>query len=451
MSKTRDNTLNMTIGRPLPLLIAFALPMLIGNVFQQMYNIVDSSVVGRFVGADALAAVGSTGSITFLFIGVSNGIGAGCGIVTSQYFGAQEDSLVRRSITNSAYIMLAAAAVMGFLAYLAAPTVLQWMGTPAEILPIAVTYMRVNCLGVPLVAVYNYASSMLRALGASRTPLYFLIVSCVLNIALDLFFVVSLKMGVLGAAIATIIAQVIAGAGCLLFAIGRNSYFHPRRDEFRADRQLIRRSIQLGLPLAMQWSMISVSSIALQSFVNGFGTAAMAAFTASNRIESLLHQPYGSLSAALSTYAGQNYGAKRNDRVQLGIRDGFVLAAGFSAIMLVLMQLLSRSFISIFVTDPEVIQIGGTALRITSWFYMFLGIIYVTRGALNGVGDALFALINGVVEVACRIFLPMLLVMIPAMGMWGIWWTTCLTWVLASVFCSLRYLAWYRRKVKAQS
>lgn len=353
---------------------------------------------------------------------------------------------MRRSIANSAYIMLASAALMGFLAYAAAPALLQLMGTPAQILPAAITYMRVNCLGVPLVAVYNYASSMLRALGDSKTPLYFLIVSCILNIALDLFFVCVLNMGVFGAALATIIAQVIAGAGCLLFAIRTNAYFRLRQEEFAADAQIIRHAIRLGLPLAMQWSMISISTTALLAFVNGFGTSAMAAFTATNRIESLLHQPYGSLSAALSTYAGQNYGAKRNDRVQLGVRDGFVLVMGFSAFMLVMVQLLSNTFISIFVDDSEVIRLGGTALRITSWFYVFLGVIYVTRGALNGVGDALFALINGIVEMAGRIFLPMLLVLIPAMGMWGIWWTACLTWTLSALFCSLRYLAWYRRK-----
>ena len=449
MSKLRDHTLNMTVGRPLPLLLAFALPMLVGNIFQQMYNIVDSSVVGRFVGADALAAVGSTGSITFLFIGVSNGIGAGCGIVTSQYFGAQDDSLVRRSIANSAYIMLVAAALMGSIAFAAAPALLRFMGTPAEILPTAITYMRVSCVGVPLVAVYNYASSMLRALGDSRTPLYFLIVSCVLNIAMDLFFVCVLGLGVFGAALATIIAQVIAGVGCLFYAVRHNAYFHLRREEYAADVQIIRHAIRLGFPMAMQWSMISLSSTALQAFVNGFGTAAMAAFTATNRIESLLHQPYGSISAALSTFAGQNYGAKRNDRVTLGVRDGFVLVLVFSLTMLILIQLLSGSFISIFVDDPEVIRIGGTALRITSWFYVFLGAIYVTRGTLNGVGDALFALINGVVEMAGRIFLPMLLVLIPAMGMWGIWWTACLTWTLSALFCTLRYLVWYRRKGRA--
>lgn len=441
--------MNMTVGRPLPLLLAFALPMLIGNVFQQMYNIVDSSVVGRFVGADALAAVGSTGSITFLFIGVSNGIGAGCGVVTSQFFGAGEQNRVRRSIANSAYIMLVAAAVMGLLAYLAAPTVLRWMGTPEEVLPMAITYMRVNCLGVPLVAVYNYASSMLRALGDSKTPLYFLVVSCVLNIALDLFFVCVLNMGVLGAAIATIIAQVIAGLGCLWYAIATNPYFHLQKEEYRADRDVIVRSIRLGLPLAMQWSLISVSSIALQSFVNGFGTSAMAAFTATNRIESLMHMPYGSLSTALSTYAGQNYGAKRVDRVKLGIKDGLLLAAGFSAVMLVMIQLLSPFFISIFVTEEEVIRIGSAGLRITSWFYMFLGVIYVTRGSLNGVGDALFALINGVVEMSCRIFLPMLLVAVTTLGVWSIWWTTCLTWVISAVFCAMRYGVWMRRKAVA--
>ncbi|MBP3540760.1 MAG: MATE family efflux transporter [Clostridia bacterium] len=441
----KSNTLNMTEGNPSRLLVMFALPMLIGNLFQQAYNLVDSIIVGKFVGASALAAVGATGSISFLFFSVCNGIGSGSGIVTSQYFGAGDPIRVKRAIANSAYIMFSAALVMGLAAFFAAPTLLKVMGTPADILADSTTYMRMSCLGVPLVAVYNYSSSMLRALGDSRTPLYFLIFSCFLNIIMDILFVYVFGMGVFGAALATIIAQVIAGLGCLSYAMRRNPYFMLSKEDWKIDREVIRKSIKLGLPLAMQWSLIAISSTALQTFTNSFGTAAVAAFTATNRIETLVQQPYGSLSSAMATYAGQNYGAKRMDRVKMGLKHGMAMSAIFSLFMLIVLQLFSSQIITFFVDDPEVIHIGGTALKITSWLYIFLGTIYMTRGILNGVGDALFAFINGIVEMLCRIFLPMLLVLIPTVGLWGIWWTAGLTWFISAAFCLLRYWSWRKK------
>lgn len=443
----KSNVLNMTEGNPTRLLAIFSLPMLIGNIFQQAYSLVDSIVVGKFIGAGALASIGATGSVTFLFFSICNGIGSGAGIVTSQFFGAGDPDKVRRAIANSAYIMFISALVMGIAAYFAAPGLLKLTGTPDDIVADAQVYMRISCIGVPLVAVYNYSSSMLRALGDSRTPLYFLIFSCFLNIIVDVLFVYTFHMGVAGAGLATIIAQLIAGVGCLLYAIKRNPYFMLSRDDWKIDREVIRKSVRMGLPLAMQWSMIAVSSTALQTFVNSFGTTAVAAFTAVNRFEQLLYQPYGSLSAGMSTYAGQNYGAKRMDRVKLGFRHGTVMAMSYTILMVLAGQLLGRQIISIFVNDPEVIAMGGRALRITSWFYFFLAIIYMSRGILNGIGDALFAFINGVVEMICRICLPLLVVLIPGTGVWGIWWTAGTTWFISAAFCFLRYVVW-KKKVK---
>lgn len=208
--KTSKNV-DMTTGNPIRLLMLFALPMLIGNLFQQAYSMADSIIVGKVVGTNAFGAIGATGSITYLFFAVCNGIGSGCGVITSQFFGAGEHAKTKRAIANSGYIMFIAALIMGVIAYIAAPWALGVMETPPEILPDAVTYMRMSCIGVPLVAVYNYSSSMLRALGDSRTPLYFLIFSCFLNIGLDLLMVSVLGMGVFGAALATIIAQMISG------------------------------------------------------------------------------------------------------------------------------------------------------------------------------------------------------------------------------------------------
>ncbi len=440
-----SSTLNMTNGRPGGLLLRFAIPMLIGNIFQQTYSLADSVIVGQFLGANALAAIGATGSVTFLFFSVCNGIASGSGIVTSQYFGAGETSATKRAIANAAYIMFAASLVMGVIAFLAAPAALRMMETPPEVLADAVLYMRMSCIGVPLVAVYNYASSMLRALGDSRTPLYFLIFSCLLNIALDVLCVKVLEQGVFGAALATIIAQVIAGVGCLLYALKTNPYFMLTREDMRPDWQVIGKSVRLGLPLAMQWSMVAVSTTALQAFVNTFGTEAMAAFTTTNRIENLVHQPYGSISAALATYTGQNYGAGDMKRVKEGFRHGMLISAVFTVVIMIVYQLLCEPLMRMFVKETEVIALGAQGLRLTSWFYIFLALINMTRGVLNGIGDALFAFINGVVEVICRIGLPMLLVLIPGLGLWSIWWTAGVTWMISGLSCLLRYMAWRRK------
>ena len=444
-----SRTMNMSQGRPLKLLTLFSVPLLIGNLFQQAYNLADSIIVGRFIGAGALAAVGATGSISFLFFSVCNGISSGGGIVTAQYFGAGDDDRVRRAIVNSAYIMFAASLLMGGIAYAVTPLALRLMGTPGDILGDAVTYMRMTCLSVPLIAVYNYASSMLRALGDSRTPLLFLVVACLLNVGMDLLFVRGMGMGVFGAALATMLAQLLAGVGCLIFALRTNPYFMVDRKRLAVDWPIIRHAVRLGLPLALQWSMIAVSTTALQTVVNRFGTAAVAAFTATNRIDQLTQQPFGSLGMALSTYAGQNYGAKRIDRVREGLRDGMLAMAVFSAAMLVVMQLLGPTIVTAFVSDAEVVAMGGRALRLTSLFYVFLGTIYMTRGTLNGVGDTLFSFINGIIEMLCRILLPMGLVLIPSVGVWAIWWTAGLTWAISAVACVLRYLSWSRKHAGA--
>ena len=445
-----NSTVNMTHGNPTGLLLRFAIPMLIGNIFQQLYTLADSVIVGQFLGANALAAIGSTGSVTYLFFSVCNGISSGSSVVTSQYFGAGDDANTKRAIANAAYIMFTTALVMGIAAYLAAPGLLALMATPIEIRADATLYMRMSCIGVPLVAVYNYASSMLRALGDSKTPLYFLIFSCILNIVLDIFCVYNLGLGIFGAALATIIAQVVSGVGCLLYALRTNPYFKLTKEDMRPDKQVIGKSVKLGLPMALQWSLIAISTTALQAFVNTFGTAVMAAFTTTNRIEGLVHMPYGSISAALATYAGQNYGAGDMKRVKEGLKNGMFLASIFTAVVMVVYLTMAEGIIGLFVKEQEVIDLGAQALRLTSWFYIFLALIYMCRGILNGIGDALFALINGVVEVIVRVSTPFLLVLIPGVGLWSIWWTTGITWMLSALTCLWRYLSW-RKKIGSKS
>lgn len=436
----KNTTVNMTEGNPVRLLIRFSIPMLIGNIFQQLYNLADSVIVGQFLGSDALAAIGTTGSITFFFFALCNGIGSGGGIITAQYFGQGDSSKVKNCIVNTGYIMVAFPLVVGTIAFILAEPFLRLLDTPESILKDSTDYLKITCIGLFFVSIYNYVSSMLRALGDSKTPLYFLIFSCVLNVALDIVCVYSFGWGVVGAGVATIFSQLVSGALCLVFAVKKNPYFKFSRYNFKLNRIIIMRTIKLGVPLSLQYSLIAISCMALQRVVNAFGPITVAAFTATNRIEQLLHQPYQTLSAALSTYGGQNYGAKKNDRIILGYKKSMMMMAIFTACMIPILFLFGRQITAIFVSDAAVIETGATALKISSAFYIFLGIIYVVRGVLNSVGDSFFALLNGIVEVIGRFTVPIFLTMIPSIGMWGIWWSVGIVWFMSGFSAWLRYL-----------
>ena len=431
---------DMTDGVIWKQLINFAFPLLIGNIFQQLYNLVDSVIVGQFVGAQALAAIGATGSITFFFFALCNGIGAGGGIVTSHFFGEGNTDKVKNCIANTAYIMLVIPTTIGAIAFFTAGPILRLLNTPDSIMVDSKVYMQIMCVCMVMISVYNFASSMLRALGDSKTPLYFLIFSCILNGVLDVIFVYNLKLGVWGAGIATLISNMVCGTLCLVFAFKTNPYFKMSRGDWRVNPVILGRCIRLGVPLSLQFSLIAISCMALQRVVNSFGPVAVAAFTATSRVEQLIHQPYGTLGTALSTYTGQNYGAKKHDRIIEGYRKSMIMMAIFTVLMIPLIQIFGSPITRLFVKEPEVIEMGAKALRITSWFYIFLGVIYVVRGVLNGIGDATFALINGITEVVGRFVVPVALCAVAAIGVWGIWWSVGIVWFLSGLTAWLRYL-----------
>ena len=288
-------------------------------------------------------------------------------------------------------------------------------------------------------------------MGDSRTPLYFLVFSCLLNVGLDLLFVGVFRLGVFGAAFATMLSQLLAGFGSLLYAFRRNPYFRLNKQSLAFDRVIAKQAVRLGLPLALQWSLIAISTTALQSVVNTFGSTAMAAYTATNRLEQLVQQPFGSMSMALSTYTSQNMGAGKNKRIREGFRDSLLAMLAVAGLMLAVMQLWGGSLVGMFVKETDVIALGEKALRITSCFYAFLGIIYVARGVLNGVGDAIFSFINGIVEIAGRVGLPLLLLHLTTAGVWSIWITAGVTWMLAGISCVMRYVAWRKKLEKKEN
>jgi len=448
MRKSKNNTLNMTTGNPLKLIIKFAIPMLVGNIFQQLYNLADSIIVGRIIGKDALAAVGATGSVTFLFFALCNGIGNGGGIVTSQFFGQGDDKSVKKCITNTGFIMLIVPIIIGGLGLLLSHPLLVLLKTPEDIMADSLIYLRIMCVGTIFVSLYNFISSILRALGDSRTPLYFLIFSCILNVGLAFFFILVLNTGVWGAAIATVIAQLLSGALCILHSFRHNPYFKLAKEDFEYDKNIVYKTIRLGVPLSLQFSMISISCMALQAVINSFGPVAVAASTAISRIEQVIHQPYQTVGATLSTYTGQNYGARELERVKVGHRLGLIIVAVFSVLMLPIMQFFGSNIVAIFVDDADVIAMGGRAIQISSLFYIFLGVIYSIRGVLGGLGDAFFSLLNGIVEVIGRFTVPFILTAIPAIGLWGIWWSVGIVWFMAGFTAWLRYRSYGLKLLK---
>ncbi len=434
----KNHTTDMTVGNPVKHIIIFALPALIGNIFQQVYNLADSVIVGRFVGADALAAVGATGSITFLFFALCNGIGSGGGIIVSQFYGAHDDEKVKQSIANTGMIMLIVPVVFGLIGYISAESFLRLLSTPESILYDASAYVRYMCIGLLFVSLYNYITAMLRALGDSKSPLYFLILSAIINVFLDILLVYVYSMGIRGAAIATIISQFIAAATCGIYAYKVNPYFKLKKADLVFIPYLAKKIIRLGVPMSLQFALIAISGMAVQRIVNNYGTVVVAAFTATCRIEQLIHQPYTTLSASIATFCGQNYGANKLDRVNEGYKKGVIIMVCITIVMMISMQLFGGAITAMFVSDPEIIALGARGLRTTSLFYLALGMIYVVRGVLTGIGDAFFAMFNGVVEVLGRFTVPILLTQYMGLGAIGIWISTGIVWFLSGSTAWLR-------------
>ena len=412
----------MTQGSELKHILMFTLPLLAGNLFQQFYNIVDSVIVGRYLGHEALAAVGATGSITFLFYTLCNGLSAGAGILIAQSFGAGRHDDVKRFIANSAYALGFVGLGLTIISVAFAHLLLQMLDTPQNILANAADYMRTACAGTIAVAGYNWINSVLRALGDSKTPLYFLNVASILNVRFCL-----------------LIAQGVSAVGSILFAVKKNEYFRLKREHLRLRREQFVRCMKTGTPIALQNALVSVSMISLQKTANSFGDIVVAAYTATMRVEQLIQQPFNSLGTALSTFAGQNVGAAKPDRVVKGYHRSMLISTAFGLLMLGVFAFTSRYIVGFFVTEEQVIDIGAKALLLSACFYVPLGFIHTTRGLLNGAGDVGFAFLNGLAEVVGRIGFAAILVNIPGVGMWAVWTTTCLTWVLTAVMCLIRY------------
>ena len=397
-------TKDMTKGSPLRLIITFSIPMLLGNLFQQFYNMVDSIIVGKYISTNALAAVGSTGCLNFLVIGFVIGICTGFNILVSQAFGSGDLKKMRCYVANGAWLCVGFTVLLTVLTMLFTQPLLVLMHTPAEILDDAYHYIIIIFAGIAAIMLYNYLSCILRALGDSRTPLYFLILASLINVVLDLLFVLHFKLGVAGAGYATVIAQGISGVLCLVYIIKRFPILHFNKEEMKIRPLFMKKLIGIGVPMALQFSITAIGSVILQIAVNSLGAVSVAAVTAANRMQIIFTQPQETLGLTMATYCGQNLGAGKPERIKKGIRLSTVITISYSILLCIMMQLFASTFSLLFVNASETAVIAKSAmfLRINSLFYILLGVLFVFRNALQGMGYSLLPMCAGILELIGR-------------------------------------------------
>ena len=446
-----SRTKSMTEGRPLPLIISFALPLMVGNIFQQMYTVVDTMVVGKTLHVGALAALGASDWLNWLMLGVISGLAQGFGILMAQQFGAREYEALRKTIGCSVILSAISAAVLVLIGQLAITPVLRLLQTPAEILPDSALYLRIMFAGIPVVLAYNLLACVLRSLGDGKTPLYAMIVASVTNVILDLLFVPVFGWGIAGAAIATVIAQAVSGFYCLL-RLKQIPILNMDRSCFRMDGALSGRLLMLGMPMAAQNAIIAVGGMIIQSVVNGFGVVFIAGYTAANKMYGLLEMAAVSFGYAMVTYAGQNLGAGKPDRIRLGVKTASIVAVAVSAAICALMLLLGKSFLSGFISGtPEAaaqaMDIAYEYLTVMSLCLPVLYSLHVVRSAIQGMGNTVLPMVSGISEFVMRTGGVLLL---PAvLGYSGVFWAEVLAWLGADLILVPGYF-WLIRRLDAK-
>jgi putative MATE family efflux protein len=435
----------LTTGRPWRVILAFAVPLLLGNVVQQAYQIADAMVVGRVLGVDALAAVGATGSFLFLLLGFAWGMTSGFAIPTAQAFGAGDARAVRRSVASGAVLTGAVSVLITAAAPLLTEPMLRLLRTPAELLPQATTFAVVSFLGGSTMMFFNYLAAILRAIGDSRTPLVYLVVSCVLNIALVLGAVPGLGLGVGGAALATVLSQGFAVAMCLVHVRRRVPTLHVRREDWRVTRAELGRHLQLGLPMGFQASIIAIGILAVQVRLNELGADAVAAYTTATRVDNFTMAFLGSMGIATSMYAAQNLGARLPDRIRTGVLQSVAITAAGSAVLGAFVGFGGPVLVRLFVGPGEetVVDMAAYFLRVNGSLYVVLGALFVLRGALQGLGYTSVPTITGALELACRVLAAVALGAV--WGYEGVVWGNPLAWVAALAVLVPAYLRAHRR------
>ena len=436
---------DMTHGSPMKLIFGFWFPVLLGNLFQQVYNLVDSVIVGRFVGVNAFAGVSATGSLNFLIIGFLLGMCSGCAIPVAQSFGEGDPHAMRKYFANAIYLCGGIAVAMSVATVLLTPAILRWTGTPEDIFDEAYHYIVYIFGGMAAIMLYNLSSGVLRAVGNTRTPLVFLVLSCAVNVALDLLFVVVFKMGVTGASLATVAAQLLSGVLCTWVIFKKYDVLRIRGEEWKFDAACIKRLAGMGLPMGMQFSITAVGSLIMQTAVNGLGSGAVAAIGAGSKIYTLFCCPFDAIGATIATWCGQNLGARRIDRVRAGVRLSLGVMAVYAVVALGLVRLWGAPLIRLFITGGQdaIVADALKYLDMVTLFFIPLLMIFVLRNALQGLGFSRVAMFAGLFELVGRAFVAFALV--GPYGFSGAILANPAAWIMADVLLLPAYLSAVRR------
>ena len=436
MKMTKD----MTQGNPISLILKFSIPLILGNLFQQLYNMVDTIIVGRALGLNSLTAVAATTSLNFLIVGFVLGVCSGLAIPVAQRFGAGDYKKMRNYVANAAYVAIAMALVITVVTTGCCHVILRWMKTPESIFAESYAYFWVICLGIPFTFLYNTVSGIIRALGDSRTPFYFLVISTILNIVLDLVFIITLHWGVAGAAWATIIAQALSGFMCLIYMKKKYAILKSTREERKLNFRAVGTLLMNGVPMGLQYSITAIGSVVIQTAINGLGTAAVAAVTAGSKLNGFFACVFDALATTMATFAGQNIGARKLKRVHQGLKAAGIMGGVYCVLVFAVMVLFGRQLLGLFVkqTDVQVIDLAYRYMCVnTACFLLLLG-VNIYRLTIQGMGFTRIAMLAGVMEMVARTAVAMILV--PIFGFNGACASNPAAWLFADIFLIPCYL-----------
>ncbi|MWB97421.1 MATE family efflux transporter [Agromyces seonyuensis] len=435
----------LTSGAPWRVILVFAVPLLVGNVVQQLYQVADAIVVGRHLGVDSLAAVGATGSLLFLLLGFAWGVTSGFAIPTAQAYGARDHDAVRRSVAIGTALTGAMSVLLTVGAPLLAEPALRLMQTPEELLPEAVVFTQVSFLGAAAIMFFNYLSAIIRSIGDSRTPLVFLAIACALNVGLVVLMVGPLDWGVAGAALSTVVAQAVSVLLCLEYARRRLPVLHLTRASWRFPKAELLEHLRVGLPMGFQASIIAIGTISVQVALNTLGADAVAAYTTASRVDSIAVALLQSIGLAVSMFAAQNYGARRPDRIRRGVVQSVWMSIAASVLLGAILIAFGAQLVRLFVGDgaDAVVDQAATMLAVNGFTYSALGVLFVLRGALQGLGRTVVPTVTGVVELVMRVGAAVALGAV--FGFVGVVWSNPLAWLGAVALLIPAYAIEHRR------
>ena len=444
----KNATREMTSGSPLKLILSFAVPLLLGMLFQQFYSMVDTIIVGKSLGVDQLAGVGSTGAINFMIIGFCNGVCSGFAIPIAQSFGAKDYKRLRKFVANAAWLSIAFAAVMTVVVCVLCRQILSWMDTPENIFEYAYSYIFIIFLEIPATYLYNLLSGIIRSLGDSRTPVIFLVISAMLNILFDLLAILVLHMGVAGAAWATVLSQLISGILCFLYMRKQYDILKFEKDEMKFEGRQAIILCNMGIPMGLQYSITAIGSVILQAAVNSLGSQAVAAVTAAGRISGFSCCPFDALGSTMATYAGQNVGAGKLDRVGKGLKSASFIGGIYAIIAFFVLSLFGRQIALLFVSADEIAILDHVKqfLVFNTAFYIPLCLVNTVRFCIQGMGYSRLAILAGVCEMAARTLVGFALV--PLFGFPAACFASPVAWIFADAFLFPAYRHVYRKTEK---